>query len=128
MLRHYPIACCVLLLVACGQDRDGSGTNSPDPADTAQAAAPPAPPPVPSAPAPAVQPASAPPAKDAQGCVAVQLPGHFTGEGLGKTYVPGPVTRLCDPPRIEAAPAANPPGPTATIPAAPPAAPVATPM
>lgn len=53
-------------------------------------------------------PSPTPPDKDADGCVTIQLPGHFEGEGLAKHYVPGPTTRLCDPPAVIAPATAEP--------------------
>lgn len=37
-----------------------------------------------------------PPQKDANGCVTIQAPGHWEGEGLAKHYVPGPLLKQCD--------------------------------
>jgi hypothetical protein len=48
-----------------------------------------------------------PPQKDSNGCVVIQAPGHFEGEGLSKRYVPGPQLKHCDMPPIMAAPPAE---------------------
>lgn len=125
IVRQGTVAFAVLL-AACNPN---SGEPEADPSQAAsevQTAAPLATP-TPATTA-AERPQSPPPVKDANGCVELQLPGSYTGKDLGKTFVPGPVVKMCDPPRIEAAPAASPLAPVATVPAAMPQAPIATPQ
>ena len=65
---------------------------------------------------PSDAPAPQPAVRDAQGCLTLQLPGHFEGDGLAKHFVPGPAVKQCNPQPIAASPALPYVPPTASTP------------